>query len=500
MGKFLKVSIFFFLILFLINLLATPFWRITHDSVFIHYMTFLMDKFNYIPYKEIYDTSMPGTFLFHLLIGKIFGYTESALQLFNLIFTLAFAIINWFYLKGQQSQTRIIGSIYFLLIYQSFGLEMSLQRDFIAAFFILLSIVTIKMEINLKAKNFLSGVALGITAMIKPQLAIGLPLIFLIGENFNLSNKKEFLKNGIIFILGFIFFISLTFYWIHGLGGLSDFWEMQKTYIPQYLQLNADHQFVQSKLTRFVNNIKKFFYLIPYWRMAFFCLVFGTFLNLRYDNKNKSFWITNLVLAILYAMTLIISGQYFPYHFMTFFLFSFFPITAFFNSQISKKYIQFSFIAVITLIINNLGQFPIETLTWLKGEKPYISYDGRVDRLTQALKDTIKENDTIQIFDWIEGATAHALLNLKRPHHSKFITDHIFKHHLHLPSKKKLNKDFLNEMKAKRPTIIIKSLNHNFPSGDFTSKDLPSRFLKFIKKNYGPIHQDKDFIIYRLKG
>lgn len=443
---------------------------------------------------------MPGTFLFHLTIGKLFGYTESSLQFFNFLFMIIFFIFNWFYLKGQEIWSRIIGSIYFLIIYQSFGLEMSLQRDVIACFFIMGSIVSMKSNLSKNIKNFVSGLSIGVTAMIKPQMAIGLPIIFLIGQNYHFSKKSIHLKNLIYYLLGFSMFISISFFWIYQKNALNDFWKMQIDYIPQYLQLNSNHQYIHSPVTRFINNIKKFFYLIPYWRMAFYCLFFGTFLNLKYDHKNKNFWMTNLFLAIFYALTLVITGQYFPYHFMGFFLFAFFPITAFFNSQISKKYIQFSFITVVALFINNLGQFPIETIKWIKGEKPHISYQGRVDRLITVLEKIITRDDTIQVFDWVEGAAVHALLNLKLPHHSRFITDHIFKHHLHLPSKNILNNQFLLEMQKDKPTIIIKSLNHNYPSGDFTTKDLPISFLDFINLNYDKAHVDEDFIIYRLKG
>ena len=41
---------------------------------------------NQFKFKEIYDLPMPGTFLYHLGIGKIFGYTEFSIQITNFFF------------------------------------------------------------------------------------------------------------------------------------------------------------------------------------------------------------------------------------------------------------------------------------------------------------------------------------------------------------------------------------------------------------------------------
>ena len=143
MQKSIKISAGILGLLFFLNLIATPFWRITHDTVFIHYVTMLMDYFNKVPYLEIYDTSMPGTWLFHIFIAKFFGYTEAGLQFFNFIFTIVFFFVNFFVLWNLPLIARLVGSFYFLLVYQTYGQEMSLQRDVIGCLFIAISFLKI---------------------------------------------------------------------------------------------------------------------------------------------------------------------------------------------------------------------------------------------------------------------------------------------------------------------------------------------------------------------
>ena len=50
--------------------------------------------------------------------------------------------------------------------------------------------------------------------------------------------------------------------------------------------------------------------------------------------------------------------------------------------------------------------FPIDSIALLKGNQPHLSYNNRVDHLTEVLKKEIKETDTVFYFDWVEGGVA----------------------------------------------------------------------------------------------
>ena len=84
---------------FVLNTLSTPFWRITHDAALIHYIAFLIDEFGYVPYLDIFDTATPATLLIHIVIGKLFGYTEGALQFVNFLLIMSMFAMNFFYFK-----------------------------------------------------------------------------------------------------------------------------------------------------------------------------------------------------------------------------------------------------------------------------------------------------------------------------------------------------------------------------------------------------------------
>ena len=48
-------------------------WRLQHDSPIMLYIAYLIENLHYVPYKDIFDMNMPGTFMIHISAIKIFG-------------------------------------------------------------------------------------------------------------------------------------------------------------------------------------------------------------------------------------------------------------------------------------------------------------------------------------------------------------------------------------------------------------------------------------------
>ena len=59
--------------LLVLNAFGSLGWRIEHDAPLMHYVAFLLDKYDRVPYRDIFDMNMPGTYACHYLIGKLFG-------------------------------------------------------------------------------------------------------------------------------------------------------------------------------------------------------------------------------------------------------------------------------------------------------------------------------------------------------------------------------------------------------------------------------------------
>ena len=166
--------------------------------------------------------------------------------------------------------------------------------------------------------------------------------------------------------------------------------------------------FLRIMFLKELSQFKVFLLPIALLEAEFF---YSCFVVVFWDGKRQTFCFYNYLLSLCSAFTLIISGQYFPYHFLTFFSFSYYSICYFFEEH---QYQSFSIFAFLFNFIRYLGQIPKETQNLLQ-EKATYCQRGKVDRLIDALRSNYKAGDTIQVFDWVDGGTAHALMNLKLP-------------------------------------------------------------------------------------
>lgn len=55
-------------IVFLVELGLSLHWRMVSDNAFLHYVAYLINEHGFVPYRDIFEVNMPGTYLFHMAI------------------------------------------------------------------------------------------------------------------------------------------------------------------------------------------------------------------------------------------------------------------------------------------------------------------------------------------------------------------------------------------------------------------------------------------------
>ena len=167
--------------LFLLKAYTSLRWRMEHDTPLFHYAAFLMDKHHLVPYRDIFETSMPGTFAFHYLIGKLFGYGDVAFRYVDLTLLSALLVATYVFMGRFGRLVAIWAAILFGLVYLSWGQTMSLQRDYLGVIPIAFALLClpVKTDIPVRLARFaLIGLLFGLSVLIKPHLGIGLPIVF----------------------------------------------------------------------------------------------------------------------------------------------------------------------------------------------------------------------------------------------------------------------------------------------------------------------------------
>ena len=102
-------------------------WRMVHDTPLLHYVAFLVDRFDSVVYRDVFETSMPGTFLFHLAIGKVVGYGDAGFRAIDLAWLGTLLAVTWLLMARFGQRVAWGSTVLFGLSYFQYGPSMSLQ-------------------------------------------------------------------------------------------------------------------------------------------------------------------------------------------------------------------------------------------------------------------------------------------------------------------------------------------------------------------------------------
>ena len=156
-------------------------WRMEHDTPLLHYTAFLIDEHDLVPYRDIFETSMPGTIAFHYSVGRLFGYSDAAFRFVDLVLLGALLAATYFFMSRFGRLPAVWAVVLFGHVYLVQGPSMSLQRDYIGVIpvaFALLCIPDQKGRAVRFGRFALVGLLFSLSFLVKPHLVIALPVVF----------------------------------------------------------------------------------------------------------------------------------------------------------------------------------------------------------------------------------------------------------------------------------------------------------------------------------
>ena len=535
-------------VLFLVEWVFSLNWRMVHDTPLLHYVAFLIDHFHYVPYKDIFETSMPGTFLFHLAIGKLFGYGDLAFRLIDSVWLAALLLVTWGIMRRFGRRVAWGSVILFGLSYLQYGPSMSLQRDYLAilpisaAVYLAMSRIcrvrpknwestggnggyppesplvcpdfqksgTHPICLNFYLKGLFFGILFGLAATIKPHLAIGLPVLLFFAwqqENRSKENRPRArystaLWLGVCSFIGMAIPVLGVLTWLWQQGALAYFWEMIWSYLPLHLSLTHTHETISglARLEYLAESYRtlggRSLWLIP---AGLGGLVAGFEANLVANRKREVFLLGSL--AILYSLYPVIAGQFFLYHWMPFqYFIVLFAALALVrlpdpnNSWPKRIYPIFVLGLALFLVLS----FSPDFLRQLKGFPPSPPKGGRVDEIANYLSTRLTPGDTVQPLDWTGGAV-HAMLLARAEVATSFIYDYHFYHHISNPYIQTLRQRFLQEFTQAQPRFVVEIQTQKpWVSGPDTTREF-RELRNILASNYSIAFKGKGYVIYERR-
>lgn len=143
-------------------------WPIAHDEAPLFYEAFLMQTEGRIPYRDIFDFQMPGSYIAYYLLGSLSGFNAFRIRILDILLLAALIFITYRVMRRFGKTSAFAAGILFGLKYLQGGPSLSLQREYLLLIFIALSLL-VGMRDSLTPRHRLSlGILFGLAAVIKP--------------------------------------------------------------------------------------------------------------------------------------------------------------------------------------------------------------------------------------------------------------------------------------------------------------------------------------------
>lgn len=481
-------------------------WPIAHDEAPLLYEAFLMHSEGRVPYRDLFDFQMPGSFAAYYLLGRLSGFSGFfRLRLLDLGILAALLTVTFLFMRRFGKPVAFAAAILFGLKYMQGGAYMSLQREYLLLGFIALALWLSMRDVLTYKHRLLIGILFGLSAVIKPHAAIGLLPILLFDITDLIQRRKlTLLKSAAINILpaaiGFAIPVLAVIAWLAVTGALTPFINIALNYWPLYAQVNG-----QMEIT--VPGTRIPFLLNQSLRLGGHALwiipsLIGVYL-VPQENKRQAYLLASL--TVCYAIYPAFSGQFFEYHYIPFIYFIVILASLALTEQpsLSTHHVPRSFLfplsSLILITVLAIAIRPSNTFLRQIDGRPIAKTTDRAEEIAGYLEENMKAGDTVQPLDWT-GGTLLAMLETHAPLATKYVFDFYFYHHVSTPYVQNLRVDFMNELQKADPRFIVEvtAVDKPWLTGADTSREFPE-LRAFLKENYSVTILEDDYLIYERR-
>ncbi len=491
-------------------------WRMEHDTPLLHYAAFLIDEHDLSPYRDIFETSMPGTFLFHVLVGKLFGYGDTAFRRVDLILLSLISLSSFFFMRRFGPRVGWAAAVLFPLIYLGKGNTMSLQRDYLGIVPLAIALWLIPIESRSVGLRRLAaiGALFGLSALIKPHLAIGLPLftgaLLAIRWRQQVRGRRDLVRCGVATALGFLTPIVLALIWLWSRSCLAEFSDIVFGYLPLHNAITGSRQILLGS-DRLSYLFHRTLALGGYGSLAFAGLFASYHVLASAVRKRGQTASTNLVLgcAAAYALYPTLAGKFWSYHYMPTVYFLTLasalalasprqdPATPRRTSRTIRGWLATAILLLAIQLQLNIPKYVHSTRAALaENYRPKAPKKGRVDEIAKWLAPRLKPGDTVQPLDWAAGGAIHAMLLAQARPATRYLYDYHFYHHLSRPYIRKLRRFFIADLQAARPRFVTESRVGRPRVKGHDTADSFFELEAFLIDHYRQVRRRKGYIIY----
>lgn len=481
-------------------------WRPVHDSPLMLYAALLFDHFGRVPYRDLFDMNMPGTYAINILLIRVLGTSDLAFRVGDLVYLTALLVLTWCWMLtfGKRVATASVSLVG--LVYLSSGPEMSFQREFLALLPVAAGLFLTNSSFRLPVwiRGMLLGVSLGLSATIKPQFALALLIVlpyFVVEARADRSRSVPPVRDVVVWpFLGAAIPVIVASVILWQLGALADFVDGTVHYWPLYGSLTGNHQIIPSvdRPAYLATGILRTFV-----RQLPLLLVATMGVLLLWHKKAASRRQVRLLigLTVFFGIYPAMSGQFWDYHELPFrYFLALLASLCLMRGDASLSQVRRVVPPLIAMIVALLVSAPLlSTLPQSLRQAASSPRQERVDAIANYLKQNLRPGDSVQPLDWTGGAV-NALYITQAPLATRFMYDFHFYHHDSSPYIQQLRAEFITSLTRSSPRYIVEILPPAKPivSGIDTSQEFPA-LRNLIERDYSVAARGESWIIYEHK-
>jgi hypothetical protein len=471
-----------------------PGWEHQHDTPLLNYIGFLISEQGRMPYRDIFETSMPLVMLAHFWIYSAGLAKDPAFFLLSIPILAAIAAAGGFALRSSLGKHGLLFGLAYVAFTLVLGALILMQRDWLALTLIAPAFLLCRPTVcnRLTTRAFLTGVLFGLVVLIKPQLALPAPLFILAPYWPNILTRPA-LSAVSISLVGFAVPFGLTWWSLVQLGVWDDFWFIVSQYIPLYVGQTGEHSYVATaqKLLTFVRP--------PiaggFWPLARGVLVFVVF-QIRH-RRRATFQLPAYVgvVALGYLAVPYLSGQMWDYHFLPFAFFGTMALVLmwFADQTLGATKPAASRLKALVILFVALQIWVIDPSYRMSTAQH--AKNGNVEKFEQAIAKWNITGQPVQPIDWTAGIV-HAMLRQGVPIATPFLYDFHFYHGISTPVNAALRQRFISELERTAPALILVANTRPKVSGLDTTNQFAA-FNALLEQDYAIVEQTDLYTAYR---
>lgn len=483
-------------------------WPLQHDGPLLHYVAWAMDRFGAVPYRDLFETSMPGTFAYHWLIGRLFGWGDAGFKVVDVALILLLGGVTHRLLRPFGQKPALGAVMMFTLSYLWLGPDMTLQRDYVGMVLVVCAtaLATPGTRPATRRRLALVGLLFGLAALIKPHLTIGLaPLAwYLLWQRRQGENPPTWVSAALatlpVIAASSAVPVLLAVAVLAWSGALPAFLDLVFGYLPLHLGLTGEHQPIDGReraahLIMNTLHMRGLFIGVPAAIAGFFVAFEAS--EPGSERRARLYLLT--ALAGVYLLYPSFAGQFFFYHWAPF-QFFLVALAAMVLGQPTpagreaKRWGTGFLAAAIALTLYRPNMIMVEQII---GDGLPPPKEGAVDRMETALRRHLQPGDKVQPLDWTGGAV-HAMLRVEARLATRFLYDYHFYHHVDRPHFGVLRARFMGELQQAAPRLVLDVKVKPRVTGPNTTDRFPD-LEAYLKANYRVIEQDMAFRLLERK-